>query len=377
MINECTVCGTPFEARRSVDVYCTKKCRDEKANKTRREKAAKGEDKSFRESVIDGLSLCCTSPLENTSGLVTTLRTIEWSTEKFRTDKRHDRTKEIIERAKEHIESEGTMSLRHLHYLLVSDGLIENTKEQYGRLSNWITEARERGDIGYHEIEDNGRDSTTYSGWDSPQGFITSMASAYRGCLWETQPNHVEVWTEKNSVVSVVEGISQEFRVPLRPLKGQGSTSFIWEIAKEYEGLTKPLHIIYLGDHDPCGYVIERSARERLIEHLLDRFGWTITDVVERLRWTRVGFLKSDFEEFQVTALDAKDGDTNRPRFEAEHGPECAELEGLPPHELRRRVRAAVEEKMDLTAWTTAKEIEDNERERLVEVVAQADWGTE
>jgi hypothetical protein len=122
--------------------------------------------------------------------------------------------------------------------------------------------------------------------------------------------------------------------------------------------------------------VIEQSARERLIEHLLDRFGWTIRDVVERLRWTGVGFLKADFEEFNVTALDAKDGDTNRPKFEAEHGPECAELEGLPPHELRRRVRAAVEEKMDLKAWATAKETEDNERERLIEVVAQADWGT-
>jgi hypothetical protein len=137
------------------------------------------------------------------------------------------------------------------------------------------------------------------------------------------------------------------------------------------------LYIIYLGDHDPCGYVIEKSARERLIEHLLDRFGWTIIDVVERLRWTRVGFLKEDFEEFSVTALDAKEGDSNRVKFEDEHGPECAELEGLPPHELRRRVRKAVEERMDLTAWTTAKEIEDRNRERLVEVVAQADWGTE
>jgi hypothetical protein len=217
-------------------VYCTKKCRGEQANKTRRDKAARGQDKSYREIVIGALSICCSSDIT-----VPELRTIEWSMEKFKTDKRHERTMAIVNRAKEHIESEGTMSLRHLHYLLVSDGLIQNTKEQYAYLSNWITEARERGDIGYDEIEDNGRDSTTYSGWDSPHVFITSMASAYQGCLWETQPNHVEVWTEKNSVVSVVEEISQEYRVPLRPLKGQGSTSFIWEIAKEYEGLTKPV----------------------------------------------------------------------------------------------------------------------------------------
>jgi hypothetical protein len=249
MINECAVCGTPFEARRTIDVYCTKRCREDQCNKLRREKAAKGEGKSLREIMLGALSESCSQAHYDGSFITK----YEWSTDKFKTDMRHDRTKKIIERAKEHIDAEGAMSLRHLHYLLVSDGLIENTKAHYGRLSDYRPEARERGDIGYHDIEDNGRDSMTYSGWGSPEQFINNMATVYSRQLWETQPNHIEVWVEKNSVVSVIEGISEGYRVPVRPLKGQGSTSFIWSIAKAYESLTKPLHIVYLGDHDPCG----------------------------------------------------------------------------------------------------------------------------
>jgi hypothetical protein len=346
--------------------YCSQTCLYAMEQKTRRDKARSGEDKTPRELLISLISGICVH------GADCDVSKYNWNSEtfkKFKTDKRHDRTKAIVSKAQEHIAEEGVMSLRHLHYLLVSDGLIENTPEQYARLSDYITEARERGDIDYDSIVDEGRGSKTYSGWDSPSQFIMGMASMYTKKPWETQANHVEIWTEKTSVVSVLETISEEYRVPLRSLKGQGSASYIWESAKSCGHLAKPWFVFYLGDHDPGGYVIEQSAHDRLFELLLDNFSWSIRDVTERLRWKRLGFVKEDFDLFNVTALDAKEKDSNRPKFEAKHGPECAELEGLPPHELRRRVREAVESKMDLTEWKRAMQEEEAERNKLVEVI--------
>ena len=137
----------------------------------------------------------------------------------------------------------------------------------------------------------------------------------------------------------------------------------MYENAHDVSGITKNLYIYYFGDHDASGYAIERSARRRLVELLLDKFHWTPADVATRLRWRRLGFLQDDFAKYNIRAVDAKPSDSNYTKFVEEFGTDAAELEALPPRELRARVVQAIESHLDMAEWNRMKRIEAAERE--------------
>ena len=170
--------------------------------------------------------------------------------------------------------------------------------------------------------------------------------------------------------MGVIESTCEEYRVPIRPLRGQTSLAFVWDAAKSiWSGEKKPLFIYYLGDHDAAGYAIEQSACERLVTLLLDRCGWTMTDVIDRLHWERIGFLHEDFEAHDIEALDANeksDSSVHATFIERFPDGKAAELEALPPHELRDRVKQAIDRHRDETTWDEAKTKEENERQQLI-----------
>jgi hypothetical protein len=286
-------------------------------------------------------------------------------------DKRSEKTWQIIRAALAFIKAEGRMTLRHLYYLLVSAHIILNSMKEYRAVSKILTDARERGDVPYEAIRDGVRSAIRYSTWDTPAEFAEDAAASYRKDLWSTQRDVVECWFEKDSVIGVVEDIGREYCVTMRPLRGQASTSFMYENAEDVAGVTKNLYVYYFGDHDASGYSIERSARQRLVELLLDEFHWTPADVIHRLRWKRLGFLQSDFAAHNIRAVDAKPSDANYKKFVAEFGTDAAELEALPPHELRGRVVQAIESHLDMAEWNRMKQIEAAERESWREAMGK------
>lgn len=277
----------------------------------------------------------------------------------------------IIAAAQSFLETEEQMTLRHLHYLLVSAHIIRNTKTDYQYVSETIVEARETGEIDYDAIRDGVRESITFNSWENPGEFAEAVAGAYRKDIWKTQQDAVEIWVEKDSIVGVLEDIAREYYVTVRPLSGQGSVSYLYGIAKEIAPANKNLYIYYFGDHDPGGYTIEAAARERLIHLLIDEFGWSPGDVVNKLRWRRLGFLEDDFDKYGIRPLDAKQTDTTYKRFVEKYGTDGAELEALPPQELRKRVRDAIESHLNIDEWNRLKVIEQAERDSWVSVVNQ------
>lgn len=295
---------------------------------------------------------------------------LNWPEKLHPTSKAQSKKANIIAAAQQFVETEKVMTLRHLHYLLVSASITQNNLANYQYLSDVITEARERGDIPYRAIRDGVRNSVTFDTYESPAEFAESVAEAYRKDLWKTQRDAVEVWVEKDSVVSVVEDIAHEYCVTVRPMRGQASTSFLFEAAEQIANVDRNLYIYYFGDHDPSGYCIERSARERLIHLLLDEFEWTPGEAVSKLRWRRLGFLADDFYKgFPVNALDAKSTDSNYEAFVQEHGTEAAELEALPPHELRQRMTDAIRSHLNMDEWRRIKQVELAERDSWLSIV--------
>ncbi|MFL6437729.1 MAG: hypothetical protein ACJ71Q_09130 [Terriglobales bacterium] len=306
----------------------------------------------------------------------------EWPAKLHPTSKAQSKKASIVAAAQRFIETEKVMTLRHLHYLLVSTHITKNTKGEYAYVSDVITEARERGDIPYHAIRDGVRNSVTFNTWENPSEFAESVAGAYRKDIWKGQHDAVEIWFEKDSVLSVVEDIAKEYYVTMRPMRGHASTSFLYENAAQISTVDRNLYIYYFGDHDPSGYCIERSARDRLIYLLLDEFGWTLAGVANKLRWRRLGFLEDDFlkPEFNVQSLDIteKKDKAAQDAFVREFGStDAAELEALPPHELRKRVTDAIESHLNVDQWHRMKTIEQIERESWLNTVSRCLDGEE
>lgn len=261
------------------------------------------------------------------------------------------------------------MTLRHLYYLLVSDGLLEPIAEEYDRLGNWMVDARmeDRTERLFEAIVDGTRDSIKPSSWSGLEDFADTVRHAYRKDLWAKQNEYIEFWFEKDAILGVVERIANDYDVRMRSLRGQSSLTFIHAAAKELSQIEKPATIYYFGDHDPSGIHIERSARVRL-EELLGRIApmrvWT------NLSWQRLAFLPDDLDRGDIQPLRAKRNNL-RQNFVAEFGSDrIAELDALPSEEIQMRMQGAIESHIDWLAWEQLQKIEAIEKESFESVMA-------
>ncbi len=162
------------------------------------------------------------------------------------------------------------MTLRQLHYAIFSAAKIayDNTQADYKRLSRATTTARrlyrERELAGHPEhlipghaippgwIVDEVRESEIVSMWDDLAEYMDCVKTSYRRNNWLDQPNHVEIFSEKATVLGSLRPITQKYGVMLRACRGFGSTGMETVIGDLFEGIKKPITVFYLGDHDPA-----------------------------------------------------------------------------------------------------------------------------
>jgi hypothetical protein len=140
-LRPCPQCGTEFTPATFGQKYCSEACRDDAANEKRRTR-----EKPFdkREVCLEMLDFVVVSNLTND----TEWESYPWISKEdyYKTDKRADRTKELIAEAQRFLGT-NKFSMRYLFYHLVSIGMLTNSKEQYDSLTDHMTTARERGDL--------------------------------------------------------------------------------------------------------------------------------------------------------------------------------------------------------------------------------------
>ena len=101
---------------------------------------------------------------------------------------RTQRTIGIVEQAKRLLEEHGVMTLRHLYYLLISAGAIENSMKSYQALGRIISVARRRGEIDYSSLVDGTRSTVKPSSWSGLADFGDAVRQAYRKDLCWAHP---------------------------------------------------------------------------------------------------------------------------------------------------------------------------------------------
>jgi hypothetical protein len=270
-----------------------------------------------------------------------------------------EKTTQLIETAVGILEIENPMTIRQLFYRLVSVGTLANSRADYQRLSVVMSKARNDGRCDFDWIVDRSRPEYRPNVWKDAAGYGRTIQKSYRKDYWAMQPNHVELWSEKDSVIGSIEALTDELGITVRVGRGFLSTTRTHEIAKQFLGLGKPISVFYIGDHDPSGREIEDNARNRVKEYGVD------------FDLERLAIHAADITEWVLPPLRIKDSDTRAKQFRMDHGEDCVELDALPVSELRRRIEEAVESKMDSAAWDRAVAVEKIEIANIQDTVGK------
>jgi hypothetical protein len=190
------------------------------------------------------------------------------------------------------------MTVRQVCYQASARGLIGKTDKDFDDAADQLTIMRhawikrqnpdddeEFDDVGMDEddlampldwIIDQGRRVREVSQWENITGVMTSAADGYRKNIWTDEADYVEIWVEKDTLLTIVQPITNKYGVRLMSAKGFSSLSLLYEVSQYLKGLDKNIHIYQFGDFDPSGFLASKN-----IETTLEKLG------VENFKFTR------------------------------------------------------------------------------------------
>jgi hypothetical protein len=255
-------------------------------------------------------------------------------------------------------------TVRGVAYQLFTRGLIENMgRKCVANVSRMIVIAREKGIIPWSWIVDDTRNEMYFPKWNGLEDFGELVVSQYRKDFWQRQDSWIKVFSEKGTIVGIVQPVLAEFAVSYKILHGFGSATSLHDVAQESLRGERYLEILYIGDYDPSGL----HMSEVDLPGRIKSYGGAV-------EITRIALTRADCTD----ALPSFDVETKRrdPRyawFKKNHGDRCWELDAMNPNDLRRRLRNEIIRRIDMDAWAHCQAVEEAERESLNRFV-QA-WG--
>lgn len=273
--------------------------------------------------------------------------------------RRRKATEALIAESYAILYEQNPMTLRQLFYQLVTRHVIPNEHSAYQRLSRVMTTARDAGDIPYEWIVDRSKVEHIPSAWENIEGYMEAVTRSYSRDRWKDQPYHLELWLEKDTLTGSVHDLCQSYGIPLRALRGFGSTTKKWEFAEYFKQIDKPKVVFYIGDHDPSGLDIERDLKDSLRAYGAEGF-----DMV------RIAIFGDDIAEFNLPPLRIKE-EARAKKFKAIHGNDVIEADALPPKELRQRLEDHILAFMDREAWDKSVAVEKVEKQSIIDIVGK------
>lgn len=161
-----------------------------------------------------------------------------------------------------------TLTLRQLHYQLVTKNWIINHTTAYKKLGSILDDCRYSGIIDWDAIEDRGRIPHLPYYVNSVKHALEDTVDQYRRDRQEGQDTVVELWTEKDALSGILRRSTQKYHIRLVVNKGYTSSSALYEAYKRIvDAFTndQKFTILYFGDHDPSGLDMVRDIKERLM----------------------------------------------------------------------------------------------------------------
>ena len=250
-------------------------------------------------------------------------------------------------------------SVRHVFYRMTDPRLgepVEKSDRGYRHVQERCVKLRRYGLIPYNWIADMSRRGYFVNTYDDAGDFLRRMGHLYRADLWRDSDYRCEVWAESRSIASVILDDCQELAVDLFPCGGFSSLSFIHEAAQQHNASqdTRPLIVLYVGDYDPAGVLIDQSLERELREHLR-------ADIDMDFR--RIAINEEQVEQYELPTKPRKEGDKR-----SQHLTYTVEAEAMPARDLRALLRLHVETLLPENALHVAKTAEQSERRHIAKM---------
>jgi hypothetical protein len=247
---------------------------------------------------------------------------------------------------------------RGIHYRLLNNPPLRhaskpesrytNTRQCYQDLCDLLTRARLTGRIPFRAIHDPTRPVEAWNFHKSVSTFLAvefdNFLDGYRRDLQQSQPNHIEIVGEKNTVHNIIEAVAEEYAIPLTTGRGYSSIPPREAIFKRFEKSGRGrLLMLFLTDHDPEGVDIPHS----FARSMRDDFG------IENIEPIKVALTYEQTRTMQMpTAFDAETKESSRLRkFVELYGPDAYELEAIEPSVLQSLLRDAIDSVLDVDAF--------------------------
>jgi hypothetical protein len=214
----------------------------------------------------------------------------------------------------------------------------------------------------YGWISDTSRRGYFVSTYDDAQDFLMRVKSLYRADLWRQAEVRCEVWVESRSIAGVVHDDCEELAVSLYPCGGFPSITFAYQAAEYLNAINdgRPVVVIYIGDFDPAGVLIDEALQRELREHL---------DPSIELQFRRIAITSEQIAEYDLPTKPRKAGEKR-----ATHIEKTVEAEAMPAGTMRALLRNTIEELLAPDALAAAKVAEESERQQL-EILADLAGG--
>jgi hypothetical protein len=282
-----------------------------------------------------------------------------------RTIKRSRRSQARIEQLDRQIlqvlQADQPQSVRHVFYRMTDPRLpepVEKSDRGYRHVQDRCVKLRRSGVLPYGWITDASRRGYFTNTYRSAEDFIRSVAGQYRGDLWQHSDWYCEVWVESRSIAGVIQQDCEELAVSLYPAGGFSSITLAYEAAQYINAVVedRTVNILYIGDYDPAGVLIDVAIERELRKHL-------DSDII--LIFDRIGITEQQIKDHDLPSKPRKSGDRRSLQVES-----TVEAEAMPAHILRELLRAEIECLLPEHALSVTKVAEQSEREHIIRMAA-------
>jgi hypothetical protein len=175
--------------------------------------------------------------------------------------------------------------------------------------------------------------------------------------LQQSQPNHIEIVGEKNTIDSIIRPVAEEFCIPMTIGRGYCSIPPRHAMARRFKkGGKEKLILLALGDFDPEGEDIAHS----FARSLRDDFD------VKAIEAVKVALTAAQVHELHLPPImKAKSTSSRYEDFVERHGDDVFELEAVPPDRLQEILRQAIDGVLDVEAFNAEVDAEKRDAARL------------
>ena len=281
----------------------------------------------------------------------------------------------IIRTVEDRYAKHGATSDRKYFYLLLNiPGLLrndvrktpfENNDKCYQDVTDMLTRLRLDGSIPFDAVVDETRPVVEWDTHRSVGPFITreldKFLSGYWRDLLQSQPNHVELLVEKNTVAKDLKRIAAKYTLPMTSGRGYSSLPPRKGMVDRFrESGKEKLIVIVASDFDPEGQDIPNA------------FGLSLRTISTSTP-TSLSSIKAMLTHQQTQEMDlhegqmAKEDGARYQRFVDAYGDRCWELEAIPTETQREIMEGAIQRTLDMEAFRCEVETQRREQGELDE----------